>query len=94
MYQGFRLALSIALSAIRKVGSAVGIIDTNADPDVVSSSATNGTVVPITPEVQNPKQGVTYSNWEIVSQSVTGAFAINSLSGQITVADATKLTTV
>ena len=71
--------------------SSVYITDTNASANAVDEGATNGTVLPITLAVVNPPDGVTYSNWQITSQSVSGAFTINSSTGAITVADGSLL---
>jgi hypothetical protein len=67
------------------------LLDTDLTVNTASVAGNNGDTAGVTILLQGTLEPVTYS---IVSQSVTGAFQIDPVTGIVTIADITKLPTL
>ena len=67
------------------------LTDSNSDADSVSENATSSALVGITASASDDDASTSTVSYDITSQSCTGAFAIDSATGVVSVADASVI---
>lgn len=86
---GIGIGIGLGLSKLRY--ALIALRDSDISVNEVEDDASNGSSTGLTAFLRGTDETVTYS---IVSQTISGAFEINSSTGAVTVLDNTKLTTL